>query len=81
MSALFCWVGILADVFPPSFQDRSIRTFDSKTLEPLLVLGGSNPNVGVLAENHRLDADIPGPLDIEGHRAAVNAIELVKDYM
>ncbi|KAJ9120835.1 hypothetical protein QFC22_002769 [Naganishia vaughanmartiniae] len=62
-------------------KDRSIRTFDSKTLEPLLVLGGSNPNVGVLAENHHLDADIPGPHEIEGHRAAVNSIELVKDYI
>ncbi|KAJ9105314.1 hypothetical protein QFC21_001682 [Naganishia friedmannii] len=62
-------------------KDRSIRTFDSKTLEPLLVLGGSNPNVGVLAENHHLDADIPGPYEIEGHRAAVNSIELVKDYI
>jgi hypothetical protein len=37
--------------------------------------------VGVLAENHHLDADIPGPHEIEGHRAAVNSIELVKDYM
>lgn len=61
--------------------DRSIRTWDAKTLEPLLIIGGPSPNVGVQAENHLLQADIPHPNELEGHLAAVNAVALVKDLM
>jgi hypothetical protein len=46
-----------------------------------LIIGGPSPNVGVQAENHLLQADIPHPNELEGHRAAVNAVALVKDLM
>lgn len=61
--------------------DRSIQTYDAQTLEPLLIMGGPTPNVGAQAENHLLQSEIPGPNELEGHKAAVNAIALAGDYM
>lgn len=61
--------------------DRSIRTYDTKTLQPLLIIGGPSSNVGAQAENHLLVSAIPAPSELEGHQAAVNAIGLVKNLM
>ncbi len=61
--------------------DCSIRTFDAQTLEPLLVIGGPTPNVGVQPENALVNNPPMTADDIEGHRAAVNAVALTDRYM
>ncbi len=61
-------------------QDRSIRTFDAKTLQPLLVIGGPLPTVATRIENNGVD-EFPPNDEMEGHRAAVNAVSLTSRYM
>jgi hypothetical protein len=64
----------------PHKLDRSIRTFDAKTLQPLLVIGGPLPGVGGLLDNNGID-EFPPNDEMEGHRAAVNAVSLTPRYM